>query len=176
VGAAGGPPERSRAPMVDLYTDISGRINDLVIKVLDISKLFKKIYVLMAYNPGRGLWQYGSYDPCSEYVVTAVFTRRNMEVKHVLDVVIHEVIHGLLRLNSIELSEEEEELIDTLYSEGYLLRELGLSTVVRTARSRFVSAVNKYFENKLFNAASLIEYLRLNGWTRTCTQLRAQIW
>lgn len=43
--------------------------------------------------------------------------------------VIHEVIYGLLRLNYIELpEEEEEELIDLLHPEGYLLRKLGLST------------------------------------------------
>jgi len=52
---------------------MSGRINDLVIKVLGISKLFKKIYVLMAYKPG------------GEYVVTAVFMRRSKDVRHVLD-------------------------------------------------------------------------------------------
>jgi len=159
---------KQSAELVDLYTAMSGRIKDLLIKVLGVSRLFKEVYVLMAYNPGWG--SHGSmplYDPSGEYVVTAVFTRRNLDTRHVLDVVIHEVIHGLLRLNGIELSEEEEEeLIDPLCPEGYLSRELGLSTAVRASRSMFASAVSKYFENKLFNTISLIEYLGLSSWLR----------
>jgi len=117
---------------------------------------------------GRGHGSMALYDPGGEYVVTAVFTRRNIDARHVLDVVIHEVIHGLLRLNRIELSEEEEEeLIDPLCPEGYLSRELGLSTEVRITRSRFASAVSRYFENRLFNTVSLIEYLGLGGQPRS---------
>jgi len=80
--------------------------------------------------------------------------------------VIHEVIHRPLRLNGIELSEEEEELTDSLRPEGYLLRKLGLSTAVRIPRSRSASTVSRYFENRLINVISLIEYLGLNGLLR----------
>jgi len=161
--------KKQGAELTNLYANMSDRINDLLVKVLGNGKQFKEIYVLLAYNPGWG--SYGSmtlYDPGGEYVVTIVFTRRNLDTRHVLDVLIHELIHGLLRLNNIELSEEEEEeLIDTLCPEGYLSHELGLSTVVRTSRSRFASTVSKYFENKMFNTVSLIEYLRLNGQLRS---------
>jgi len=154
--------KKQSTELINLYTSMSGKISDLLTRVLGISKLFREVYVLLAYNPGWG--SYGSmplYDPSSEYVVATVFTRRNLDTRHVLDVVVHELIHGLLKLNNVGLSEdEEEELIDPLCPEGYLSRELGLSTVVRTSRSRFAGAVREYFENKLFNTMPLLEYIK----------------
>jgi len=155
--------KKQSAELINLYTRMSDKISDLLVRVLGVSKLFREVYVLLAYNPGWG--SYGSmplHDPGGEYVVTTVFTRRSLDARHVLDVVVHELIHGLFRLNNVELSEdEEEELIDPLCPEGYLSRKLGLSTLVRTSRSRFAGAVREYFENKLYNTMPLLEYIKL---------------
>jgi len=100
---------------------------------------------------------------------------------HVLDVVVHELLHGLLKLNRAGLSEALEELVaSTAAPQGYLSEMLGLAEKVRFERFEDLAesipyfgavagaekleeafrAIKEYYEGRRYTAVTLHEWLR----------------
>ncbi len=139
-----------------LFNDTYGRLVETLRSIMGFSSFFSEIHVVYGFNPGHGL--YGSllyYD--GDAAVASVFANSYIEARRILDLVYHEVMHGLFHLNNVELAPEtEEQLIDMLMPEGYLSRLLGLSDEIRIdveSVDEWLHAIVKdYFENKLYMA------------------------
>lgn len=151
-----------REKLVELYALKKSRIRGLLSRVLGINVFFDKIYVILAFNPLHGL--YGSlpvYDENEKYAIVSVFVSLDTSVEKILDIMIHEIIHGLIRINEIDIPDEnEEEFIDTLCPEGYLSRELGLTSEINIEKSSLSSIVEKYFNDKLYRETDLVNYIK----------------
>jgi len=147
--------------LLETYVNRGDKLKDMLKRVLGVNKLFKEVYTILAYNPLHGL--IGSiplYDDSGSYAVVSLFVNPNTSPEKLLDLALHELMHGILRINGVELDEdEEEELIDVLCPEGYLSRELGLVKEVNIEDSRLKALVEKYFHEKAYMRETLLQYL-----------------
>ncbi len=109
-----------------LYIALKQDITNTVRKVFGFQKLFKRIYVVHGFSPLPkslyGTMLYWSND----YVIVSIYVNDMHRPEKIIDIMIHEVLHGLMRLNNIELRDDIEELlIDISCPEGYLSKILG---------------------------------------------------
>ena len=148
--------------LVRVYRDRRDKIREMIGRILGIEKFFNKIYVILAYNPLRGL--IGSlpyYDDKKGYAIIDLFIGPGVTPEKTLDLAIHELLHGLIRINELDIPDEiEEEFIDTLCPEGYLSRELGLSEELNIEESRLAVIIGKYFDEKHYMVGTLVDYLK----------------
>ena len=118
--------------LIRVYDTRREKIREMLTRILGVNKFFHEIYLIMAYNPIHGL--IGSlplYDENGKYAVINLFIGPGVTPEKTLDLALHELIHGLIRVNDLNVPEDvEEEFIDALCPEGYLSRELGLATEI----------------------------------------------
>ncbi len=145
-----------------IYRDTVARMQALLADIMGFKRFFTELHVVYGFNPGHGL--YGSllyHDRV--FAVVSVFVNAYIEPARALDLIYHEVTHGLMRLNGVELDPEiEEQLIDMLFPEGYLSRLLGLTDTIHIDVDHIdewlYTVVRDYFDNKLYeNGESLLE-------------------
>ncbi len=143
-----------------LYSVKEKEIHTMIKKILGIDRFFEEIYVVFAFNPLNSL--IGSLPVYSdEYAVATLFIGPGSTAEKILDLLIHELQHGLIRINDLDIPEDiEEEFIDTLCPEGYLSRVLGLSNEINVEESNLSVLIDKYFSEKLYEKMNLIEYIK----------------
>jgi len=143
-----------------LYIALKQDIINTVRKVFGFQKLFKRIYVIYGFSPlPKNL--YGSMLYWSnDYVIVSIYVNDMHEPEKIIDIMIHEVLHGLMRLNNIELRDDIEELlIDISCPEGYLSKILGLSMEIKVDEiaekyedlAELASMAISYYENKIYD-------------------------
>jgi len=164
-----------------LYNEKKELLISVLRKVYGFRKLFERTYVIYGFNPVPGL-SFGSllhYD--NENVVLAVYVNALMNEGQVLDVIIHELLHGLIKLNGLRLEHDLEELIiDASAPQGYLSELLGLvdrsrarvKDVIYFARKgaekyeQVFQHIRRYFEERRYDEVSIFEWVskrRSNG-------------
>ncbi|BES82877.1 hypothetical protein [Pyrodictium abyssi] len=135
----------------NLYRRKKDKIISYIEKVFGFKRFFTKLYVVYGFNPMPGM-SFGTmlyFD--DENPVTAVYVNDLHGESHVLDLAIHELLHGLIRLNSVELEHDIEELvIDVSAPDGYLSKIIGL-----------VDRANARLENVLYFQREAERYKRL---------------
>ncbi len=148
-----------------LYNKYINKIRDIISKILPINNYFEEEYLILGFNPGRGLL--GSVPRINiedKYIVNTLFIGINATPEKYLDLYIHELLHGLIRLNNISIPEEvEEEFIDTLCPEGYLSKLLGLSETINVGEGSLQAYIHSYFEEKMYEKMDLLKYLELKA-------------
>ncbi len=157
-----------------LYESKRNDIIDKIKRIFGFTKLFKKAYVIFGFNP-LPKRSYGSmlyFD--DEKTIVAVHVNDMQRPEEILDITIHEILHGLLRLNDVELKDEIEELvIDISCPEGYLSKLIGLTSKVNISdiKERFmkyrelVEKVIAYYDYEKYREVTIIEWIgeKLNG-------------
>ncbi|MCD6095691.1 MAG: hypothetical protein J7J99_03910 [Thermoprotei archaeon] len=79
----------------------------------------------------------------------------------IVDLIHHEVLHGLVRLNNISISHElEERIIDLLCPEGYLSKLLGVSKARIGIHDEIVSYIDVYFKKRMYENTTILEYIK----------------
>jgi len=154
---------------------------DLARRAFGFERFFERVYVVYGFNPLVGS-SFGSllYFDGEKAIVSAYVNELTPE-NHVLDVVVHELLHGLLKLNRAGLSEALEELVaSTAAPQGYLSEMLGLAEKVRFERFEDLAesipyfgavagaekleeafrAIKEYYEGRRYTAVTLLEWLR----------------
>lgn len=151
--------------LVNCYNMYRDRINKLLKKILRINELFTEEYIILSFNPLKGL--IGSAPRINieqKYIIVALFIRPDTRPEKALDLYLHELLHGLIRLNNIKIHEEiEEEFINTLCPEGYLSKEIGLSDAVNVDEGNLQAYIASYFAEKMYEKIDLIRYLQSRG-------------
>lgn len=143
------------------YDQLREKLISLLNKVFGFKNYFERVYVVLSFNasPAHGL--YGSiihYDVSNALI--SVFANELTTPQAVVDLVLHEVLHGLWRINNVNLPDEiEEEVIDALCPEGLLSKELSLTYTPRLRESDTVKALEKYFKSKSYLKETLPAYL-----------------
>lgn len=146
---------------IEAYKGYENDIRRWLGRVLGVRTFFDNEYVILAFNPGRGV--FGSIPRVSKvgrYAVITLYVGVGAGAKEAVDLFVHELIHGLIRLNNLPVPEEyEEELVDALCPEGWLSMVLGLSEGVRVEESGIKARVGEYFSNRHYERVDLITYL-----------------
>lgn len=178
---------RSSAQRVgELYERKVRDFIDLSRRVFGFERFFESLYVVYGFNPLAGSL-FGSllyFD--EERAIVSAYVNDLLPESHMLDVIVHELIHGLLKLNRVSLNEALEELVaSTAAPEGYLSRRLGLAERVQFecfedfARSAYYfqsvtraeelkdafNAIKEFYEEERYRATTLFEWL--------CAKLRS---
>jgi len=174
---------RSTAQRVgELYEGKVGDFAGLAQKVFGFERLFETVHVVYGFNPLVG-FSSGSLLYFDEArAVVSVYVNELTPESHVLDVVVHELLHGLLKLNRAGLSEALEELVvSTAAPQGYLSKMLGLAERVHFKRFEDLAgsvpyfgavagaegleeafkAIKEYYEEGRYASATLLEWLRV---------------
>ncbi|MCD6301067.1 MAG: hypothetical protein J7L82_03240 [Staphylothermus sp.] len=148
-----------------MYNDYNRKIRDMLSKILPIKKYFEEEYLILGFNPGRGVL--GStlrINLEEKYIVNTLFIGINTTPEKSLDLYIHELLHGLIRLNNINIPDEvEEEFISTLCPEGYLSELLGLSETINVSEGSLQAYIHSYFAEKMYEKMDLLKYLELKA-------------
>ncbi len=150
--------------VLEVYKDKRDDIIDKLKIILGVDKLFDTIYVIFGLNPLKGL--YGSLPYHTDnYAVVTIFTRFDEKPERILDLILHEIIHGILHVNRIEIvtgnEEIEEEFIDTLCPEGYLSKLLGLAEKLNVNEGYLKTIIHQYFNEKIYeHGVSLVKYIK----------------
>jgi len=157
-----------------LYNEKKKLLISVLRKVYGFRKLFKRTYVIYGFNPVPGL-SFGSmlhYD--NENVILATYVNATMNEERVLDVIIHELLHGLIKLNGLRLEHDLEELIISASApQGYVSELLGLvdkarvriEDVIYFARKgadeyeQIFQCIRRYFEGRHYDEASMFEWV-----------------
>ncbi|MET1159489.1 MAG: hypothetical protein ABWW65_00875 [Thermoprotei archaeon] len=154
--------EKHGNELVKVYTSKREEIAKLLDRILGIRKFYDRVYVVLAFNPLNKL--VGSlpvHREDGEYAVASLFIGIESTPEKSLDLLLHELLHGLIRLNELDIpEEEEEEFIGILCPEGFLSRELGLVTEVNVEESGLTAIVERYFNEKRYRELTLLEYIR----------------
>ncbi len=157
-----------------LYQQKRKDIVNYIEKVFGFEKFFETLYVIYGFNPLPSM-SFGSmlyFD--DRNVIVSVYVNEVHRETHVLDLVIHELLHGLIRLNNIELGHEVEELlIDVAAPDGYLSELLGLTDKAsirldevlylgqRTKQyRRLFDLLVEYYKNKAYERTNIIKWLK----------------
>jgi len=148
-----------------LYNNYDEKVRDILRKILPINKYFDEEYLLIGFNPGRGVL--GSVPRINleeKYIINTLFIGISTTPEKSLDLYIHELLHGLMRLNNINIPEEvEEEFINTLCPEGYLSKLLGLTETINVGEGSLQAYIHSYFEEKMYEKMDLLKYLELKA-------------
>jgi len=160
-----------------LYKEKKDVITKYIRKIFGFRSFFTKLYVIYGFNPVPDL-SFGStlyFD--QDNVIIAVYVNDLMIENHVLDLIIHELLHGLIRLNNLELEHDVEELImDVSAPDGYLSELLGLvkkskvklENVIYFAErganqyKQLFKQLVKYYENGIYDRMNVFEYIKMN--------------
>ena len=150
-----------------LYRRKRKDIINYIEKVFGFEKFFEKLYVIYGFNPLPSM-SFGSmlYFDDSNVVVSVYINEEHRET-HVLDLVVHELLHSLIRLNNIELGHEVEELlIDVAAPDGYLSELLGLTdkASIRLDEILYLGQRTEQYR-RLFDL--LVEYYKSKAYERT---------
>ncbi len=142
---------------------------DKIKHIFGFNKFFRKIYVIYGFNPLPD-YTYGSmlyWD--HENTLISVYINDMQSPEKAIDIIIHEMLHGLMRLNNIELRADVEELlIDLSCPEGYLSKLLGLVDKVNVNEiaekyedlAELATMVITYYEDKVYeDNISLIQWI-----------------
>ncbi len=152
----------------ELYENIKDNIIGYIRKVYGFKEFFGKVYVIYGFNP-LPRRTYGSmlyYD--NDKTIISLYVNDVLKPREVIDLMLHEVLHGLIRLNNIEMQSDIEELvIDLSCPEGYLSKIIGLSDKVKVdyvkerfkEHSRLIELIAEYFEEKEYEKATIFEWL-----------------
>lgn len=148
--------------ITNIYPNIKSKLLEAFKNILGIEKVFKKSFIIIGVNTFKGLFGSLPVYNGEEYAVATTITNLNVKPEEILDLTIHELLHGLIRVNNIPIPEQyEEEFIDILTPEGFLSKHLGLSKTVKSSESPLYPIVKAYFEEKQFErGVSLIGYLK----------------
>ena len=157
-----------------LYQQKRRDIVNYIEKVFGFEKFFEKLYIIYGFNPlpSMSLGSMLYFD--DRNVIVSVYVNEVHKETHVLDLVIHELLHGLIRLNNIELGHEVEELlIDVAAPDGYLSELLGLTDKAsigldevlyfrqRTEQyRRLFDLLVEYYKSKAYERINIIEWLK----------------
>ncbi len=157
-----------------LYNEKKEPLISILRKIYGFRRLFKRTYIIYGFNPVPGL-SFGSmlhYD--SENVVLAAYVNALMTKKQVLDVIIHELLHGLIKLNELRLEHDLEELIiDASAPQGYVSELLGLidksrirvNDVIYFAKKgtdkyeQIFQHIWRYFEEQHYHEVNIFEWV-----------------
>ncbi len=159
-----------------LYQKKENRIIDYIKRIFGFKQFFTKLYVIYGFNPMPST-SFGSmlYSD-NEKVIIAVYINDIHRENHVLDLIIHELLHGLIRLNNIELEPDVEELIiDISAPDGYLSKIIGLVNKVNTRPEKvfyfqqraeqykhLFDLLVEYYEKKIYDKIDVIEWVKMN--------------
>ncbi len=146
----------------DTYPKIKGKLERTLKEILELNRLFPKFYIILGLNPFKGTL--GSLPVYREgYAVSTIMSSPTASPEEILDLAIHELLHGLIRLNNLPIPEEaEEDFIDTLCPDGHLSKYLGLSDKLRIGEGAIQSMISAYFNERLYEKGiSLVEYLKM---------------
>lgn len=147
--------------LLEYYIQKRDKIRETLTRILGVKYFFNTLYVILAYNPLNELiGGLPYYDKENNYAIINLFIGPGISPIKSLDLLIHELIHGLIHINEIDIPEDiEEEFIDTLCPEGYLSRELGLTNKLNIENNRLAVIIGKYFDEKK-PGITLIEYVK----------------
>ncbi len=152
---------------VKIYNEYKDKIIREVSRILGIGKYYERIYLLMGFNPMKGTYGSLLYVKDPEYAVVSVMTSPDIDAAKVVDLLLHEVLHGFIRTNNVPIPDEiEEEFIDTLCPDGYLSNLLGLSSDLVVGKGQLQHIIRDYFDQKLYDRGiKLPDYIRqtVNG-------------
>lgn len=168
--------ERVLAGVAGRVLELHGRVLEKFIRytraVFGFERYFDEVYVVFGFNPLLHASYGNGMERVKRFPVVACFVNDSMGAEGVLDVVYHEVLHRLIRLNGLGLSEKVEEvLLEFMCPEGYLSELLGLGKrrVERGLPPKYEwfkeeyellrRRVEEYFEGRVYERATIIEYL-----------------
>ncbi len=161
-----------------LYQSRKDRIVYYMRKVFGFQRLFAKLYVIYGFNPMPSM-SFGSVLHFNdESAIIAIYVNDALGECHVLDLIIHELLHGLMRLNKIELEHSIEELvIDISAPQGYLsklvelvdrvdvrLEDFLYSRHLQQEAERYRYLFNllvEYYERKMYDKMTIIEWIEM---------------
>ena len=136
-----------------VYNEYRDKVIREVSRILGIREYYRKIYLIIGFNPLKGVYGSLVYGGDPGYAVASVLVRPDINPIEVVDLLLHEVLHGLIRINNIRIPDElEEEFIDTLCPDGFLSNLLGLSRDLVVRDGRLQHLMREYFNQKLYSA------------------------
>ncbi len=138
------------------------RVMREISRILGVTTYYREVYLILGFNPTRALYGSLLHGENPDYAIVSAMVRPDSTAASVVDVLLHELLHGLIRINSIEVPDEiEEDLIDTLCPDGFLSSLLGLSNNLKTGSSELQRLIETYFTRKLYAAGvKLPDYIR----------------
>lgn len=138
------------------------RVMREISRILGVTTYYREVYLILGFNPTRALYGSLLHGENPDYAIVSAMVRPDSTAASVVDVLLHELLHGLIRINSIEVPDEiEEDLIDTLCPDGFLSSLLGLSNNLKTGSSELQRLIETYFTRELYAAGvKLPDYIR----------------
>ena len=80
-------------------------------KIFGFKKYFKEIYLILGFNPIIKASYGNALTTIKTHPVISCFTNEKQNPQQILDVIYHEILHKLIKLNNIKLEEKVEEVI-----------------------------------------------------------------
>ena len=143
-----------------LLNRLSNEFTNLTMKIFGFREYFNYVYVIPCFSPIPELDGNLLYWDKERAVVSATFNPC-LDIELIVDLIHHEVLHGLVRLNNISISHElEERIIDLLCPEGYLSELLGVSKARIGIRDEIVSYIDVYFKKRMYENTTILEYIK----------------
>ena len=142
-------------------------------KIFGFNQYFSKVYLILGFNPLLHTSHGNGMGNVKRFPVVACFINDLVERKIILDIAYHEILHRLIWLNRLKLSDKVQEvLLEFICPKGYLSELIGLSK--RRLKKHLPSKyewfkreyellrdrVEEYFKNRTYEQMTIIEYLK----------------
>lgn len=149
--------ERELLSLADRVLKVYRMHRELVMReisrILGVTTYYREVYLILGFNPTKAVYGSLLHGGNPDYAIVSVMVRPDYAAASVVDVLLHELLHGLIRINSIEVPDEvEEDFIDALCPDGFLSSLLGLSNNLKTSGNELQRLIEAYFTQKLYAA------------------------
>ena len=158
--------------VLELHQTFAGRFIHHTQKIFGFKKYFDKVYLILGFNPLSHTCNGNGMDSIRKFPVVACFVNDLVKHKVILDVIYHEILHRLIRLNELKLSDKVQEvLLEFMCPEGYLSELIGLNKRklerhlppkyewFRREYEQLKDPIEKYFEDRVYEKVTIIKYL-----------------
>jgi len=142
-------------------------------RIFGFNQYFGEVYLVLGFNPLLRTCNGNAMGNIRRFPVVACFVNDLIEHKVALDVIYHEILHRLIQLNGLELSDKiQEVLLEFMCPEGYLSELIGLSKrrLERHLLSKYEwfkreyellgDSIEEYFKNRIYEQMTIIGYLK----------------
>jgi len=142
-------------------------------KIFGFNRYFSEVYLVLGFNPLLHTSHGNGMGNVKRFPVVACFVNDMVKCEVILDIAYHEILHRLIWLNGLKLSDKVQEvLLEFICPEGYLSELIGLSKrrLERHLPSKYEwfkreyellrDPIEEYFKNKTYEQMTIIEYLK----------------
>jgi len=165
--------ERSARRILELHEKFVEKFIHYTRRLFGFNQYFSEIYLILGFNPLSHISNGNGMSTVKKFPVVACFVNDFIRHEVALDVVYHEILHRLIELNKLKLSDKiQEVLLEFMCPEGYLSELIGLNRrkLERHIPSKYEwfkreyelleDRIEEYFKNKIYEQTTITEYLK----------------